>query len=327
VNIAFPAFLIVLYIFPGIALAHALLASDSRLEGTQQPDWSAQIAIGSILALPIHLLWLTMAGHFAFFDSVPNIEDAIKLLSDKNGEDTARIARSIAQYYIPITLYFSSATLIPFVLGRYFLGPLLSASRLLSLKSPWDARFKIKADHKLLVTAVIAIGGTPYLYVGVYVSRIINEKGRLEGIWISSPKRRLLGNDNRTDPEAEEFYPIETDVLFLAADKIQTVSVKEFKDSRSEETRKIAHALWKERKSKEGDVGSPELDWLRAELIYLYRKQNSRLRNTLTGLLPGEKERRYEKEQGLKELQMEAFVQNKDLQSPLGKSPGTPVAA
>ncbi len=265
-NFAFPAFLVVLYALPGVALANGMRDSFRRFNGSSQtPDWASQIGYGAALALPVHCLWIALAKWLKI-EPRPDIFSALSLLTDKSGSDARKVLETIGSCKVLITLYFSTAIGVTYALGR-LTGIFLSALSFQLLgTSPWDSVLYNSKSQRKAITAVVERGPLCYLYRGLYLRKVIDEKGSLKGIWLSGPKRRILTEDRPDDPSSEAFYPIEAHELYLATDKIQSLSVTTLDIVPSDmlkNTQDIAYKLYEERRSANRD-GSADDDWARA---------------------------------------------------------------
>lgn len=272
-NLAFPAALIILYVLPGIAFAKGYILSRRRATGLQAPDWSTLLAYGIAFSLPLHWLWIWLVTKLQL-EVVASIRDALLLLIDKSGSESERIVSSIGLNSGHVTLYFLSSIGCAYPLGR-MIGGFISAL----FKTPfffkinkWDDIFS--RGSLLSVAAVVERSSGTFIYVGIYHDRMIDDQGMLRGVWVTSPRRRPLEGDLPNNQHEEVFYNIETDILYISMDDVQTCSFSELRLQSVKLIEKIAYDVW-QKKSAAGSNESKELNWLRAEKIFEHRLANA----------------------------------------------------
>ncbi len=271
-NLAFPALLILLYILPGVVFVRGFQTPASKYRGSGSRDWITQIPIGTILALPIHWVWLQVAGFHFFGYPSPNLSKALLLLTYKEDANLTPIIKNIAHHSEPITLYFCGVNLFAGLCG-IVLGAIVVAAGF--QRSRWENLFKAPNGQSVLVSAVVERSSKLYLYVGLFHDRMVDREGNLHGLWLKYPEwRPLEEGDMLNKPNAGNLSPIDANLLFLAIEKVQTLGFKylyTFKNAELLDIRRIAESLWDGRKHNAAGSGSPEEDWERAKLILLNR--------------------------------------------------------
>ncbi len=291
-NLAFPALLIILCVLPGIIFAAGFWAPIRRKIGFAIGDWSSQLAYGAIFALPIHWLWIQVARAMGF---VPSVAALLTLLADKSSDQIAEALSAVSAHSGEVALYFFSISIFAFFAGK-FAGSFTTATglyRFLNTGSQWASVFAKERDSVTVVSAVVDNAGASYLYVGIVRDFQLDERGMLSGMWIVAPKRRLLVADNLTDPDAEIFYNIVSDIFFISTITARTISSKKFSRLRPEhevQKRLIAHELWQGRTARNED-GTGALDWKRAELILAHREKWKRGWRGVASKVPAVRER------------------------------------
>jgi hypothetical protein len=234
VNIAFPAFLLFLFLVPGFILRGTF----RTLEGTNLdagPFASSSIK-GVVYALLLNVAGWGFVERYTTFsvrwdallalflaDKSSNTEDALALIS---AHPFAHVAYFVCLYGAAAV---SGWTLRYLTLrfkwdreGKFF-------APLLRLSNPWFYLFRgydeAREPDFIYVTTVIDLG-EPILYQGLLKNFYLNGDGGLDRLVLSKAKRRKLSQDKQTDGQVNPaFYSIEGDFFILRYPEMVTLNV------------------------------------------------------------------------------------------------------
>ncbi len=228
-NIAFPAFLILLLILPGFIF----LSAHERKENTaiERKPFDVSSAIALFFALLIHLI---LSGLFSFFGLTPDYSLPLKLAL---GLKTLTYdLESIEDHALAVTLYFLLSFSLPYLLGkftqwvRFSLNPYKDSR--FSFDTPWYYELKGKLsdvhDAQIIqLTCLQDLSEGTYLYYGVLEDFYLDREGQLDRVVLSDVFRRKLASDDGGQPESQNrFYGIKGDRLVLKYADIRNINIE-----------------------------------------------------------------------------------------------------
>lgn len=212
-NIAFPAFFLLLLVLPGFIF----LSSYSRSENTRLDHraFDSSSANALVIAALLHVIWVYIASSL---DKPVDFELATKLMTGvKLSEtDTALIASSI----LWVWLYFLSIFLTSWILGNIFQKFVTTffpyKDSFFAFDTPWYYELKgflsKEKDAQLIELSCLCDNKDgSYLYYGILEDFYLDRDGQLDRLVLSNVYRRKLSDDNEDTKGANDAKPKETD--------------------------------------------------------------------------------------------------------------------
>ena len=228
-NIAFPAFLILLLILPGFIF----LSAHERKENTaiERKPFDVSSAIALFFALLIHFILLSV---FSCFDLAPDYALLFKLAL---GLKTLTYdLKAIEDHIVAIALYLLLSFSLPYLLGkvtqwvRFSFNPYKDSC--FSFDTPWYYELKGKLsdvhDPQIIqLTCLQDLSEGTYLYYGVLEDFYLDREGQLDRVVLSDVFRRKLTHDESDkDTPQNRFYEIKGDRLVLKYADIRNINIE-----------------------------------------------------------------------------------------------------
>jgi len=231
-NIAFPAFFILVLIIPGFIFQNAY----EKVENTsiEKKPFDVSSSLAFFYALILHILLITVV--LPIFGNEINYEICIKLLIGSksiSADDLAAISNNIPQ----VILYFASSFLLAYVLGRLFQKLIFYFNPYKSSKYAFDTPWYYELTGKLSETqnaeliklsCLVESKNSSFLYYGVLEDFYLDSEGELNRVVLSGAMRRPIESDdsNPLEPAAERFYEIKGDRLILKYEDIKNINIE-----------------------------------------------------------------------------------------------------
>jgi len=252
-NVALPALVVFLALLPGFIIRSRLKRVE-RLSLDYSPFGQVvtEAVLWSILA---HGFWLLLAA--VFFQRELQPEVLLKLTSSDSASQ-ASAAGAVAKEWWWISAYFTSLYLAAYclpTLARVGISALRldryghPLSRLLRFYgAPWyylltGADFeKNKAPDLISISAIVDVGGSPFLYVGFLAEFFLDHDGKLDRVVLEQVIRRPIHADKThsqaaTNAQGESddkerwtrFYPVDGDYFVLRYSEVTTLNIEYIK--------------------------------------------------------------------------------------------------
>jgi hypothetical protein len=231
-NIAFPAFFILVLIIPGFIFQN----SYEKLENTsieKKPfDVSSSLAFFYALILHVFLISVVvpLSGNEIHYDICIKLLTGSKSIS---ASDLGAISGNITK----IILYFSSSFLLAYVFGKFFQKIIFYFNPYKSSKYAFDTPWYYELTGKLSETqdaeliklsCLVESNNTSFLYYGVLEDFYLDSNGQLNRVVLSGAMRRLIESDDSesTTPPTTRFYEIKGDRLILKYEDIKNINIE-----------------------------------------------------------------------------------------------------
>ncbi|NQZ33516.1 MAG: hypothetical protein HRU06_19775 [Oceanospirillaceae bacterium] len=242
-NIAFPAFFILILIIPGFIFQNSYEKVENTTIDKKTFDVSSSLAF--FYALLIHALLISLLSLFTSINI--NYEISLKLLTGSKSipdADLSAIAANVPQIF----WYFSSAYVFAFIAGKVFqkiiftLNPYKSSR--FSFDTPWYYELKGKLsgtqDAQLIkLSCLVDSKDSSFLYYGILEDFYLDSRGELNRIVLSNVQRRYIELDdadtllNMMDSEqntitsrSPRFYKIKGNRLILKYEDIRNINIE-----------------------------------------------------------------------------------------------------
>lgn len=238
-NIAFPAIIALIVFLPGLLILRVrrkLKGKASTLPPSPAP-LSSEAALALMFAAILNLAWY---GFVDFVLEKTNCDIQIEpraivmFLTGKFGAGDAEFdwaCRRISDFPVHVGAYFLGLYLVTALLASAF-GPRIDeiAKRVGVLQNrdgrleAWGEFFRMDDKKSItLVTAVIEISGSPYLFLGVLRGLHFDEStGELDRLQLGEVARAKFDDNN---PEGHEFKPIFGNQFMVRYSEIKTLNV------------------------------------------------------------------------------------------------------
>lgn len=249
-NIAFSAIVALAIVLPGLITVR-LRRRKSDYPIPPPPPWSIEAAAVILAATVLHTGACALVEFLAYCGIISvhiNLDSVLMLMVGKYGENDSAFAATI-----------SSVTQFPGYVVSYFLGLCVFASciaieygsafdeyfrKRMFDSDPedriWEKFFTPDESYSTVVSVVVELGGTAYLYLGLLESVHFDQSGRqLDRLALSDVYRRNLlddrppvgAQDDRVeDPQAksnmDRFYRIHGDMFILRYAEVKTLNVQ-----------------------------------------------------------------------------------------------------
>jgi hypothetical protein len=234
-NVAFPAVVALILVLPGLIV----LRVRRRKPGTPElfppapTPLSTDAALALVFAAVVQVVWYgaTTPARFLLSDAEVRFDIVFKLLTGQYGtaaSDVDAVVNSVTWHPLYIVLYFSGMYVFSAAVGFRFgreIDDGLTRAGLLS-----SAETKTPEGQSVLVTAVVEMGGTAYLFAGqllrLYYNRSTHE---LERVVLADVMKRPLLQPTperevqlpRKEPEFEEVFG---DEFVIRASELKTLN-------------------------------------------------------------------------------------------------------
>jgi len=242
-NIAFPAFFILILIIPGFIFQN----SYEKVENTtiEKKTFDVSSSLAFFYALLIHAFLIATLSVLTSFEI--SYEICLKLLTGSKSISQAELI-AIEKNVPQIFYYFSSAFVLAFISGKVFqkiifaLNPYKSSR--FSFDTPWYYELKGKLsetqDAQLIkLSCLVDAKNSSFLYYGILEDFYLDSGGQLNRIVLSNVQRRyielddadaLLHKINNKQPESdhsqERFYKIKGNRLILKYEDIRNINIE-----------------------------------------------------------------------------------------------------
>jgi hypothetical protein len=236
-NIALPALVIILIIFPGFVFRRWQTFERTSLDYS---PFGQTVASGLITAVVLHSLWLCFA--YVFCERELNIRALLGLLSSHPQLQEYGVS-VLEKEFLWVVAYFGSQTLCAYVASLFL--------RKMIIRQGWHVR----PDHwffnsfrfdnapwynlllgqtmrerqgltRVFVTAIVEVGKEPLLYRGYVRDFHCNADGSLNRLVLDEAHRRELNQPtNTTDDDDDGFYRVKGDAFVLQYSDTKTLTI------------------------------------------------------------------------------------------------------
>lgn len=235
-NIAFPAFFLLVLILPGFVF----LSSYSHAENTKLDHRAFDSSSASALFIAgiLHLLWSTLASLLGY---PINFELCTKLLTGLK-LTTAEITLLSANM-LTIANYFISVFLFAWLSGVFTRKAVIKLfpykDSILAFDTPWYYELKgfisREKDAQLIELSCLCDNQDgSYLYYGILEDFYLDNQGQLDRLVLSNVYRRKLSQDNETSTEDrikpieqdERYYKVRGDRFMLKYSEVSNINIE-----------------------------------------------------------------------------------------------------
>jgi len=248
-NIAFPAIIVFVLLFPGFVARSQFKRAERAL--LDYSPFGQVVAQAVAWACLLHLVWLASANYLLG----QRLDTGLLLgLLASGAEQQSAAIHALAARDTWLAIYFAS------MLAFVYLAPAMaraaishwrldrSSSPLAFIfrftKAPWyylltGADFDAADEPDLVyVAAIVDAAGTATLYTGIVEDFFFDESGGLDRLVLSNVSRRALATDKPRqgaataevpDDSADRFYPVDGDYFVLRYSEIITLNVRYLK--------------------------------------------------------------------------------------------------
>lgn len=234
-NIAFPAFFILVLIIPGFIFQNAY----EKIENTniQRKTFDVASSLGIFYALILHMFLIYCV--VPFFGYEINYKICLKLLT--NSKLISASDLNIISVSIPaIFSYISSSFLFAYLLGKFFqklifsLNPYKSSQ--FAFDTPWYYELKGQLSETenaqvIKLSCLVESKNEAFLFYGILEDFYLDPDGQLDRVVLSDARRRRIESDNivsNTSPDSSDtrFYKIKGERLILKYENINNINVE-----------------------------------------------------------------------------------------------------
>ncbi len=229
-NIALPAFILLLFVVPGYLFLSAFERKENtRFEAKPFDVFSAQALVAALI-----LHCVAVALLFYFVTSKISLDLLLKLLlTYKLSKSDLAILHNKILY---ILTYFGALSLAAFFFGkiaqkmRFWLNPYKDSR--FSYNTPWYYELKGKLSTAesaefTKISCMLQSGGSTYLYYGILEDFYLTQNGELDRLVMSEVVRRPLHDDETPENSgADRFYSIKGDRLIIKYSEIQSLNIE-----------------------------------------------------------------------------------------------------
>lgn len=237
-NIAFPALFIFVLALPGF-LFWNLFTRAEKTSLDNQPFGNTLVR-GFVTAAALHALWCLLA--YVLFGTRPDVDAVLSLLVGDKSAHMDRALDELGRDPLRPFAYFATLYAAAGMLGTGLRALIVklkldrrdhALAGLFRFATPWYYLFNgydedVPPDA-VAISAVVELGGEPYLYVGILEEYFLDANGQPERLVLSLASRRPLARDRNTErrpAETERFYPIDGTYLVLRYSETVTLNVK-----------------------------------------------------------------------------------------------------
>lgn len=242
-NIAFPAFFILILIIPGFIFQN----SYEKVENTtiEKKTFDVSSSLAFFYALLIHALLISILSITTSFEI--SYEICLKLLTGSKSipqADLIAIEKNVPQIFY----YFSTAFVFAFISGKIFqkiifaLNPYKSSK--FSFDTPWYYELKGKLsetqDAQLIkLSCLVDSKDSSFLYYGILEDFYLDSRGQLNRIVLSNVQRRYIelddadallqmmdDNSQHRTHQNDRFYKIKGNRLILKYEDIRNINIE-----------------------------------------------------------------------------------------------------
>jgi len=231
-NIAFPAFFILVLIIPGFIFQNSYEKVENTSIEKKPFDVSSSLAFFYALILHVFLIAVVVG----LFNHEINYDVCIKLLTGSksiSATDLSVISGNVSK----IILYFSSSFLLAYVFGKFFQKLIFYFNPYKSSKYAFDTPWYYELTGKLSETqdaqliklsCLVESKNTAFLYYGVLEDFYLDSDGQLNRVVLSGAMRRPIESDDAktTSPASARFYEIKGDRLILKYEDIKNINIE-----------------------------------------------------------------------------------------------------
>lgn len=232
-NIAFPAFFILILIIPGFIFQN----SYEKVENTtiEKKPFDVSSSLAFFYALLLHALLISVVVPLS--GNQINYEICIKLLTGVKSIPDADL-HVISSNISKIILYFASSFFLAFVFGKLFQKLIFTLNPYKSSKyafdTPWYYELKGKLsetqDAELIkLSCLVDSKNTSFLYYGFLENFYLDSNGQLNRIVLSGAMRRPIESDDAnfsTSTSEARFYEVKGDRLILKYEDIKNINIE-----------------------------------------------------------------------------------------------------
>lgn len=231
-NIAFPAFFILLLIIPGFIFQNSYEKVENTSIEKKPFDVSSSLAFFYALMLHVFLIGIftPIIGHNI------NYEICLKLLTGSKSISELEL-RAISNNIAYIVLYFASSFLSAYIFGKLFQKLILHFNPYKSSKyafeTPWYYELKGKLSETknaqlIKLSCLVESKNTAFLYYGVLEDFYLDSNGQLDRVVLSDAIRRPIESDELefTNTSTARFYEIKGDRLILKYEDIKNINIE-----------------------------------------------------------------------------------------------------
>lgn len=250
-NIAFPAFLILLLVLPGIIFRYAYLRGKW---GSNSPfviiSITDEVAYGLFFAILLHTVWACVLFPLRWVFGVHiQLDSVLMLLIGNYGQDNGELSSAVASvttYPIYVAGYF---------LGLYVISYILGYCLHCSVRNHgWDSKFQAlhfrnewyyllsgeflgdsvtNADGTYFTT-VVEQKDAAYLYRGILLGYYFDQSGNFDKVVLGLAHRRTLNDDREIGEEhkregGDKYYEIVGDLFVIRALEMRTINIEFFR--------------------------------------------------------------------------------------------------
>lgn len=237
-SLAFQALVILILVLPGIIFSRNSDIAAHLRESRSIPD---ELAHGVTFAAFLHAVWgclFTALG--CRFGIGIDLESVILLALGQFGDKHVsldRAVRSLSDYPYFVLLYFGSLYVAAAFAGRQIgklrrkycetrwmkrLEDLVDRGPNVHRWTEWEKDLRNAEEKKIvdakLFAAVVVLGSTPYLYVGLLIETKYDETGVPDRFLLSGAHRRKLDGN-------EDFFEIKSEQFILRMSEILTINL------------------------------------------------------------------------------------------------------
>ncbi|MBB1300993.1 hypothetical protein H5183_06560 [Pseudoalteromonas sp. SR44-8] len=234
-NIAFPAFFILILIIPGFIFQNSYEKVENTSIEKKPFDVSSSLAFFYALILHCFLIYVLVP----LSGSEVNFELCIKLLTGSktlSETELGVINRSIPR----VLIYFALSFLLAYIFGKFVqwgifkLNPYKSSK--LSFDTPWYYELKGKLsdtqDAQIIkLSCLVESKNTAFLYYGLLEDFYLDSNGQLDRVVLVDAMRRPIESDEMSTDDlqnsgSQRFYEIKGDRLILKYEDIKNINIE-----------------------------------------------------------------------------------------------------
>ena len=242
-NIAFPAFFILILIIPGFIFLNAYEKVENTTIEKKPFDVSSSLAF--FYSLLIHTLLNLLVEPISGL--VVKYDLCIKLLVGAKSITESELVL-LSEYINWVIAYFSASFILAFLFGKVFQWLMLQLnpykSSRFAFDTPWYYELKGKLSETenaqfIKVSCLVDSSGGSFLYYGLLVDFYLDKDGQLNRIVLANASRRCINKDEVTDGEQtttgagaqqpgaqDRFYRIKGKRLILKYDDIKNINTE-----------------------------------------------------------------------------------------------------
>lgn len=231
-NIAFPAFFILVLLIPGFIFQNSYEKVENTSIEKKPFDVSSSLAFFYALILHTFLIYtvVPLSGTEIHYEICLKLLTGSKSLSKT---DLGIISASIPK----IILYFSSSFLFAYVFGKLFQKLIFRFNPYKTSKYAFDTPWYYELTGKLSETqdaeliklsCLVESKNTAFLYYGVLEDFYLDSSGQLDRVVLSGAMRRPIESDEPEQSPASpnRFYEVKGDRLILKYEDIKNINIE-----------------------------------------------------------------------------------------------------